>query len=254
MSLRLLIAIAFIFGLVAACTQQPPGADLGPLPACRSERFAREALPPAGSQKISLILLAVQEWIWFGGQEIDFRGPSPQLRRAGVREDGTIGSMIRTEAPQRVAAYWRAAGYTDRNGLDRIAWSAAFISWLFVNAGVPASVFCPDQGHAIYVERLVAGARLPDAQLVPKRVSERVPQPGDLICASREGSGLTLDNLNRGPGHCDLVVERRPDAVVAIGGNVADSVTRSIFPLDPAGHLVPTSARPFFTVIENDLP
>ncbi|MPZ12748.1 MAG: DUF2272 domain-containing protein, partial [Kiloniellaceae bacterium] len=76
----------------------------------------------------------------------------------------------------------------------------------------------------------------------------------DLVCAARDGSSLALDNLNRGPGHCDIVVERRADAVVAIGGNVTDSVSRSIFPLDPSGRLIALSARPFFAVIENRLP
>jgi hypothetical protein len=81
-----------------------------------------------------------------------------------------------------------------------------------------------------------------------------VPQVGDLICASRNGSGTTLDNLNRGAGHCDIVVEVRPGTVAAIGGNVGDSVTRSVFPLDANGFLSPISARPYFTVIENTLP
>jgi hypothetical protein len=50
------------------------------------------------------------------------------------------------------------------------------------------------------------------------------------------------------------VVEVRPGEVHAIGGNVGDSVTRSVFPLDASGFLSPISARQFFTVIENRLP
>ena len=238
----------------AACAERPAHPARAPLPACEPARYAREAYPPSSSQRESLILLAVQEWVWFDRQEIDFTGPSAELRHAGVREDGSSGAAIRADAPERVAAYWRATGYPQRNGRDGIPWSAAFISWLFINAGVPTSIFCPDQGHAVYVERLVERARQPGALLLPRRLSQRTPQPGDLICAAREQSGLSLDNLNRGAGHCDLVVERRADAVLAIGGNVTDSVTRSIFPLDSSGHLVPVSARPFFTVIENDLP
>ena len=45
--------------------------------------------------------------------------------------------------------------------------------------------------------------RRPGAALIPRRLDERAPQVGDLICASRDGSGTTLDNLNRGAGHCD---------------------------------------------------
>src|SRR5437762_398518 len=64
----------------------------------------------------------------------------------------------------------------------------------------------------------------------------------------------SLENLDRGPGHCDIVVEVRTGEVHAIGGNVGDSVTRSVFPLDGSGFLSPISARRFFTVIENRLP
>jgi len=119
---------------------------------------------------------------------------------------------------------------------------------------VPRSLFCPDQTHTIYVERLVERARQPGAAFIPRAPRDRAPQVGDLICASRNGSGTTLDNLNRGAGHCDIVVEVRPGEVHVIGGNVGDSVSRSVFPLDGGGFLSPISARPVFAVIENRLP
>ena len=119
------------------------------------------------------------------------------------------------DAPQRINDYWAAVDHPERSGLDNVAWSAAFIA---------------------------------------HRPSERAPQVGDLICASRAGSGTTLDNLNRGAGHCDIVVEAKPGWVAAIGGNVGDSVSRSVFPLDDNGFLTPISGRPVFTVIENRLP
>ena len=119
---------------------------------------------------------------------------------------------------------------------------------------MPRDLFCPDERHTIYVERMVVRARQPGAAFIPRHPNERKPEVGDLICASRNGSGTTLDNLNRGAGHCDIVVEVRPGALAAIGGNVGDSVTRSVFPLDANGFLSPISARPYFTVIENTLP
>ena len=45
-----------------------------------------------------------------------------------------------------------------------------------------------------------------------------------------------------------------PGAVEVIGGNVDDTVSRSIFPLDANGFLSPIAGRPVFTVIENTLP
>jgi hypothetical protein len=193
-----------------------------------------------------MVLLAVGEWARFGRQVITYSAnAAPRTEQRGVKE---------REAPQRIQDYWASVGHPERSGLDDVAWSAAFISWDIQSAGVPHDLFCPDQRHTIYVERLVERARRPGAALIPRRPDERAPQVGDLICASRNGSGTTLDNLNRGAGHCDIVVEVRPGALAAIGGNVGDSVTRSVFPLDANGFLSPISARPYFTVIENTLP
>ena len=140
-----------------------------------------------------------------------------------------------------------------RSGLTDIPWSAAFISWDIESAGVPRDLFCPDQRHTIYVERIVERAKKPGAVFIPHAPDGYAPRVGDLICASRENSGTTLQNLNRGAGHCDIVVEVKPGWAAAIGGNVADSVSRSVFPLDGGGFLSPISARPVFTVIENRL-
>ena len=193
-----------------------------------------------------MVLLAVGEWARYGRQVITYSADAaPHTEQLGVKE---------REAPQRIHDYWASVGHPERTGLDDVPWSAAFISWDIQSAGVSRDLFCPSQTHTIYVERLVERARRPGASLIPRRLDERAPQVGDLLCSSRNGSGTTLDNLNRGAGHCDIVVEVRPGSVAAIGGNVGDSVTRSVFPLDANGFLSPISARPYFTVIENTLP
>ena len=236
---------------VAACTSAPKpavksAAGLPPLGPCPASSWKAEAPPPTASAKTSMVLLAIGEWARFGRQVITYSANQPpRTEQLGVKE---------REAPQRIQDYWASVGHPERSGLDDVPWSAAFISWDIQSAGVPRDLFCPDQRHTVYVERLVERARRPGAALIPRRLDERAPQVGDLICSSRSGSGTTLDNLNRGAGHCDLVVEVRPGAVAAIGGNVGDSVTRSVFPLDANGFLSPISARPYFTVIENTLP
>ncbi|OFX02351.1 MAG: hypothetical protein A3D94_06960 [Alphaproteobacteria bacterium RIFCSPHIGHO2_12_FULL_66_14] len=193
-----------------------------------------------------MVLLAVGEWARFGRQVITYSVDAPpRTEQLGVKE---------RDAPERITDYWRAVDRPGRSGLDDVPWSAAFISWDIESAGVPRDLFCPDQRHTIYVERMVTRAAQPGAVFFPRRPNERAPQVGDLICASRNGSATTLDNLNRGAGHCDIVVEIRPGEVHAIGGNVGDSVSRSVFPLDASGFLSPISARPVFTVIENRLP
>ncbi len=245
-------AILLVLLFVAGCTQTPPAkvpksaAGLAPLGPCPPSSWKPEAPPPTASAKTSMVLLAVGEWARFGRQVIIYSTDAPpRTEQLGVQE---------RDAPERIADYWAGVGKSGRSGLDDIPWSAAFISWDIESAGVPRSQFCPDQTHTIYVERLVERARQPGAAFIPRPPRERAPQVGDVICASRNGSGTTLDNLNRGAGHCDIVVEVRPGEVHVIGGNVGDSVSRSVFPLDGSGFLSPISARPVFTVIENRLP
>ena len=193
-----------------------------------------------------MVLLAVQEWARYGRQTITYPlDGTPRTDQQGLKEH---------EAPERINDYWNSVGRPNLSGLDtEVPWSAAFISWTIESAGVSRDLFCPDARHTIYVERMVERARRPGAAFIPRHLNERALQVGDVICASREGGDTTLENLNRGPGHCDIVVEIRPGQVHAIGGNVGDSVTRSVFPLDASGFLAPISARRFFTVIENRL-
>ena len=248
-------AVLVLLLLTAGCASAPPpasppavksAADLPPLGPCPASSWNPEAPPPTASAKVSMVLLAVGEWARFGRQVVVYSPDQPpRTEQLGIKE---------REAPQRINDYWAAVGHPERSGLDNVAWSAAFISWDIESAGVPRDLFCPDQRHTIYVERLVERARRRGAAFIAHPPSERAPQVGDLICASRAGSGTTLDNLNRGAAHCDIVVEVKPGWVAAIGGNVDDSVSRSVFPLDGNGFLSPISGRPVFTVIENRLP
>ncbi len=252
MVMRRLPLAAFL--LLGACAPQTgpskpvvQASSLAPLGACPASSWRPESPPPSSSAKESMVLLAVQEWFRFGRQTIDFTQPGePRVEILGVQE---------TNAPEPINDYWKSVDRPNLTGLDtEVPWSAAFISWDIESAGVAREKFCPDARHTIYVERIVLREKQPGAAFVARHVNERAPRVGDLLCAARDGSGTTLENLNRGPGHCDIVVEVRPGKVHAIGGNVHDSVTRSVFPLDAKGFLSPIAARPFFTVIENTLP
>jgi len=248
-------AVLVLLVLVAGCTSAPQpapppavksAAELPPLGPCPPSSWKPEAAPPTASAKVSMVLLAVAEWARYGRQTVVYSTDQPpRTEQQGVKE---------RDAPERIHDYWASVGHPERSGLDNVAWSAAFVSWDIASAGVPRDLFCPDQRHTIYVERMVNRARRPGAVFIAHWPSERAPQVGDLICASRAGSGTTLDNLNRGAAHCDIVVEVKPGWAAAIGGNVADSVSRSVFPLDGNGFLSPISGRPVFAVIENRLP
>ena len=244
--LLLLLALGACAPQTALAPAPKQAKDLPPLGPCPASSWRPEAPPPTSSAKTSMVLLAVGEWARFGRQVTIYSTTAPpRTEQQGVKE---------RDAPERIHDYWASVDKPNRTGLDDIPWSAAFISWDIQSAGVPRDLFCPDQTHTIYVERMVGRAKRPGAAFVPLPPSQRAPEVGDLICASRNGSGTTLDNLNRGAGHCDIVVEVHPREVYAIGGNVGDSVTRSVFPLDERGFLSPISGRPVFTVIENRLP
>ena len=251
--MRSLVSILLMVLSLAACAPTPlpkppstPAVALKPLGPCPASSWKPEAPPPTASAKTSMVLLAVQEWARYGRQTIRYPASGPtRTEQLGVPE---------RDAPERIRDYWKSVGAPNLSGLSDVPWSAAFISWDIESAGVPRGLFCPDARHTIYVERLVQRARESGAAFIPRHLNERPPQVGDLLCASRDGGDTTLENLDRGPGHCDLVVEVRPGEVHAIGGNVADSVSRSVFPLDASGFLSPISGRRFFTVIENRLP
>jgi hypothetical protein len=162
------------------------------------------------------------------------------------------------------------------------AWSAVFVSAALRNAGVEGRDFRFDPLHSAYLkdilQRYRAWEAAPDRHerplFVPHPLETRAPQPGDLICATRRGESeavLRVVFLPSGPralpawdaaldamnfGHCDIVVAvdlpRR--TLSAIGGNVQDTVSRSLLPIDAAGHLIRTIERPWFIVVENRLP
>ena len=187
-----------------------------------------------------MVLLAVAEWARYGRQTVIYSPDQPpRTEQQGVKE---------RDAPERIHDYWASVGHPERSGLDNVAWSAAFVSWDIASAGVPRDLFSPDQRHTIYVERMVERTRRPGAVFIAYRPSERAPQVGDLICASRAGSGTTLDNLNRGAAHCDIVVEVKPGWACGDRRRCGHSVSRSVFPLDGNGFLSPISGRPVFAV------
>lgn len=126
-------------------------------------------------------------------------------------------------------------------------WSAAFISWVMRRAGAGAA-FRYSAAHATYIvaskANRLAGSANP---FKAYRVSERQPRPGDLVCRRRAGSGATYANIRRGmKTHCDIVVKVRPNSLIAIGGNVSNSVNRTRVRLDSRGFI---RDRRYFAVI-----
>jgi hypothetical protein len=53
--------------------------------------------------------------------------------------------------------------------------------------------------------------------------------------------------------HCDIVVETSGQTLQAIGGNVRNSVSKTIMTLSPDGYVQFSRARPWVLIVENRL-
>lgn len=247
--------------LIAACLLPAGEAHAGDL-------CVRIVQPQAGALAARIADLACREnALWY----------EPFIDR-----DGRLASMTVAEAEttrlhdgltpawKRVADYWRGSGllgqmasfpgasecaYASNEGypspvcraflIDR-PWSAAFVSWAMLQAGVPG--FNPSPSHIDYVR---------DAYLHPDTSpfrftdpdSER-PAPGDLMCFVRDSDSIDgfngLRNLISADStaalgmHCDIVIAASPGGdgkLYEVGGNVLQGVTLRILALNRNGKL-----------------
>ena len=168
-----------------------------------------------------------------------------------------------TPAWMRVVEYWRGSGLLSR--MQQFAgasdcsyvggggysspqcrafvvdqpWSAAFVSWVMVQAGLPG--FNPSASHFGYVSDAFRGGTSAFRFENPDRVPAAV---GDLLCYVRSNaSQLGFDGLSafiaRGGGaqnmHCDIVVSVQPGMLSTVGGNVLQSVTMRLIPTNRDG-------------------
>lgn len=228
------------------------------LQACSSmtNSTAPEHLPPLGISSASptraaLVAAAKAEWAFFGEQQIDMRQPVLSAPRLGLLED-------EGEAVQRIALYWRAVE-RDLNGADcGQAWSAAFISYLMVVSNVSAQDFLPDDVHFSYLSFLQQRQLQEKPAFVLRPAASEPIAPGDLLCAPRGNNTVTtLDGIRPGlAGHCDMVVEVHAEQGWAsvIGGNIFNSVSESLIPIDAQARAIPVAMRPWLVVAKNLLP
>jgi hypothetical protein len=206
-------------------------------------------------QKSMILTLARREWEYFGKQTVLFDGEEESIPHVGKWEDDEEAYSV------RVNWYWRAVDKPRLNGNDcHQPWSAAFVSWIMREAGVPEYQFPAAEAHRDYLIPIMNGAGDPDAAFVPHAIDEYQPRPGDLICATRGRPNESLDGLDprlilldHAKLHCDIVVDRDGDFLSAIGGNVRNSVSKTTMKLDPNGFVQPTRRRPWFMVLENRL-
>ncbi len=186
-----------------------------------SGRFLR---PPVSAPREALIAAAVGEWRRFEmglGRETD----DPFFR--------FVGEM------------WASIGLDLDGRDDDIPWSAAAISFMVRQAGPGYARFRFAPAHARFIHDSIRRreAEDTDTPFWGFRLHERRPELGDLVCRGRT-DGVSYD-LARAQeffkSHTDIVVKVADGKVLAIGGNVGNSVAITSYRLNPLGFLLETN-------------
>lgn len=197
-----------------------------------------------------LVDLAISEWNYFGRQTVRLDQDRERIDPVGYWEDEAVRAG-------RVRQYWQAVGRPEVSGYDCAEpWSAAFISWLMNTAGIPDHQFRRSDAHWVYLNEIMANATRQDSLFIPHKLGEYRPGKGDLVCAYREPEQKIrqLEAMSRLPPdtrlHCDLVVYRGRGYLEVIGGNVRNSVSKTVVPLDADAYLKPLTQRHWFMAVE----
>lgn len=138
-----------------------------------------------------------------------------------------------------------SSGKPKKDGNKNQPWSAAFISWIAYKAGA-GDAFKYAPSHSVYMVAALKEATKakPKAKFIARRHKLYVPKVGDLIACERQAAlnpsfdtYITYAAQGKYEAHCDFVVEVTDKAVITIGGNVGNSVTRKTWKRDAQGYI-----------------
>ena len=197
-------------------------------------------------------LTAWNEWTKFGRSTVVYGGrANGYTNRTGISE--------RSEPlASRVGEYWGTCGHPNWNGrTSNKPWSGAFVSWVMAKSGYTPQQFPRDGRHGSYLAALYDREKQRGAPFYLHAPSEYSPKPGDLVCTGSAGptwrhadSRTAHRRIDNTANHCDVVTDVRGGFVHAVGGNVKDSVTMILYPVDSTGRLQPAGSRPWLLVVE----
>ncbi len=224
----------------------------------RAPEFAVRPYEPFSRQ--AAVAIALREWRLFGEGVFDDPPGTPELQ-GDDKPERQAGLW------QRVGEYWWEGqdaanptgawtGKHDGSGVvfpatqdGDFAWSAAFISYVMRIAGAgPRFPYAPSHSTYINIAVKMARGETQGWAVVAERPEAYAPQPGDLICAGRNGArDLRYDDLPTGAftSHCDIVIGPTSQGLAVIGGNVRDAVTMKHIPVDGAGRIAGVGGAPY---------
>jgi len=197
--------------------------------------------------------VAWQEWTKFGRSTVVYGGvANGYSNRNGVTERSEPLSS-------RVGDYWGSCGHPEWNGkTSGRPWSGAFVSWVMSHSGVSQRDFTPAGRHGTYLASLYDRQRSGASGFRLHAPNEYTPKAGDLICTGTAGPTwrfaeprMAHRRLDNTANHCDVVTDLRGGFVQAVGGNVKNSVTMSLYPVDGRGRLLNTAGHTWMVVVEN---
>lgn len=192
--------------------------------------FGKYLRQPAADSVERLLRTTLNEWIRFKKGKADEK-IDPYC--------GYVGEMWKSI--NKKFTYDGRSFYLDKKGRktkNEVPWSAAFITYVVVEAGDAYAHFKRAASHSDFVNDAI-GARVRGQAEKPfwgYRTSEVRPEVGDIIQRNRGkfSSGKRrnfsfdyAENHSSYPSHSDVVVEVTDTVVRVIGGNVGDTVSLS---------------------------
>jgi len=256
--------------------RQLPDGSYAPVPVPTWQVLDSDCRRIAGDPRQRMIDLAAAEWAAFGLPVLDLSAEHANAVPRAGGDDGfeiidparnfSVGERasrraarlgLMEDAPEvdaAIAGYWSAVpGGEDvlrRQAIVEFGapgagwatpWSAAFVSWLACEAGVPG--FHRSGLHHDYVLQAVQARDGGAGPFVAHDIHDTIPVPGDLVCTARATADFAgIADLRNGSAgsramHCDLVVATEPAArrLYAIGGNVANAVSLTVVATDAEG-------------------
>ncbi|MGJ7506437.1 DUF2272 domain-containing protein [Variovorax sp. GT1P44] len=183
---------------------------------------------PASPAREALVAAATEQWLLFKKGE-------------GKENVEPFSTMI--------GKMWKAFGKNLTGKNTDVPWSAVAISLMVRNAAKTVAgykSFPESIGHSRYMWESIRKAASGDmtAPFWGVPLSKARPQVGDIIGNWRNtpfsfDSFLTATENPETPCHSDIVVAVGPDLVLAIGGNIKNSVYATGYQIDTNGFLTP---------------
>lgn len=157
---------------------------------------------------------------------------------------------------ERLREYWKKGAEVTNwpdSKMTNEAWSAAFISWLFVNSN-KGTELKRNASHSVYIRDAIANRKNnAKSGYFGYKPTEVKLEVGDLVCYGR-GGGASYDSTGSYASHCDIVtkVDSKSGKARSIGGNVSDSVKVTEVPLTKDLRVDNSkNSKGYFVVIKN---